>query len=102
LQSGAYFISDPSVAKFGTEEKIFARGTDNQLYENTWNGTAWTGFGSLQSDAVFSGDPVAIQFGNVLNVFARGTDNQLYEITKNPSWGTFVVLQAGAVFNGFS
>ena len=102
IQSGAIFASDPTVAQFGGQEKVFARGVDNQIYENTWNGASWGGFGSLQSGATFAGSPVALQYGTVLNVFARGVDNQMYEITKNPSWGTFVLLQNGAVFNGFS
>ncbi|MDQ3569740.1 MAG: hypothetical protein M3396_03795 [Actinomycetota bacterium] len=56
---------------------VFARGTDNAMWQRAWDGSTWRPWGSL--GGVLTSDPAAVSWGpNRLDVFARGTDNQLW------------------------
>ena len=58
-------------------EKIFARGTTNGIFQNTWNGTAWSGWGYLGGS--LTSNPSAVSWGpNRIDCFAQGTDNAMW------------------------
>ena len=60
-----------------THLDVFVRGTDNGLWDDTWNGTAWNGWQPL--GGALASDPTAVSWGpNRVDVFVRGTDGQLW------------------------
>jgi hypothetical protein len=70
----------------GTTINIFARGTDNTLKTNGYNGS-WVGWSSLGGTLI--GSPAAdARDSTQINVFAQGTDNQLHTIyyTSSKGW----------------
>jgi len=71
---------------------VFARGTDNALYQNTWNGTAWSGWGSR--GGVLTSSPSAVSWSsNRIDVFVRGTDNQMWhKFSNGTSWSNYESL----------
>jgi uncharacterized protein YkwD len=75
---GGVLTSGPGVSTWGaTRVDAFARGSDNSLFQNTWNGTAWGGWISL--GGVLTANPGAVSWSaNRIDAFARGSDNQLY------------------------
>jgi hypothetical protein len=55
----------------------FVRGTDDQLYQKTWNGSTWSNF--IPLGGVLTSDPAAVSWADGrIDVFVRGTDNQLW------------------------
>ena len=78
LSLGGVLTSSPSVSSWGsTRVDVFVRGTDNGLYQKTWNGTAWSAWSSL--GGVLTSGPGAVSWSaNRIDIFVRGTDNQLY------------------------
>jgi uncharacterized protein YkwD len=75
---GGVVTSGPGVSSWGASRiDAFARGSDNALYQNTWNGTAWSGWSSL-GGGLTSGPAAASWSANRIDVFVRGYDNQLY------------------------
>ena len=75
---GGTLTSSPAVSSWGTNRvDAFVRGTDNALYQRTWNGTSWGAYTSL--GGTITSQPAAVSWGpNRIDVFARGTDLQLY------------------------
>jgi spore germination protein YaaH len=75
---GGGAIYGPTIASASsTRLDTFVRGTDNQLWGNTWNGTSWSGWQPL--GGALASDPGAVSWGpNRIDVFVRGTDNQLW------------------------
>jgi spore germination protein YaaH len=75
---GGMLTSGPGASTWSaTRADVFVRGADNALFQNTWNGTAWSGWTNL-GGAVTS-DPGAVSWStNRIDLFARGTDNTLY------------------------
>jgi hypothetical protein len=76
---------------------VFALGTSGAMYHQAWNGSNWSGWGSL--GGTFSSNPAVTSWGpNRLDVFALGTSGALYHEAGNGSawngWeslgGTFV------------
>ena len=68
---------------------MFARGADRALWQNSWNGTAWTGWQSLKGNLA-SGPGVASCYAGHVDVFAAGSDSALYQIGFNgTSWGAW-------------
>jgi hypothetical protein len=55
---------------------VFARGADNQLWWQAYDGTRWSGW--IAGGGVVSADPAAAPDGNGLSLFVRGGDNALY------------------------
>jgi hypothetical protein len=90
---GGILTSAAAVASSGTNRTdVFVRGTDNALYQRTWNGTSWSPWTSL--GGVLTSSPSAISWGpNRIDVFVRGTDNGLWQRTWNgTSWSPWVAL----------
>jgi len=75
---GGVITSGPDAASWGADRKdVFVRGTDNGLWQRTWNGTSWSPWVSL--GGVLTSSPAAVSWGpNRLDVFVRGTDNALW------------------------
>jgi hypothetical protein len=71
---------------------VFARGTDNALYQNTWSGAAWSGWGSR--GGVLTSSPSAVSWSsNRIDVFVRGTDNQMWhKFSNGTSWSNYESL----------
>lgn len=90
---GSAVTSAPeAVAGSGTSGDVFARGGDNSMWQNHWNGSAWSGWSSLGGR--LTADPGAVAQGaGRTDVFVRGTDNQLYHVAWNgASWGAWAAL----------
>ena len=101
ISVGGTLTSSPEVATgSATSEDAFVRGTDNGLWQNHWNGTAWGGWTSLGGG--INGDPGAIAQGTSrIDVFVRGTDNRMYTRTWNgASWSPWALLAPGTLSSG--
>jgi hypothetical protein len=75
---GGGINSSPAVSSSSaTRSDVFVRGSDNTLYQNTWNGSAWSGWTSL--GGILTSSPAAVSGGaNRIDVFVRGGDSRLY------------------------
>ena len=82
---GGTLTSGPDVATWATNRlDVFLRGTNNGLWQTTWNGSSWSAPQSLGGG--LSSDPGATSWGtNRIDVFARGQDNALWHIWWNGS-----------------
>src|SRR2546425_532344 len=76
---GGTMTSAPGVSSWGaTRADVFVRAADNALYQNTWNGTAWSGWTTL--GGVLTSSPGSVSWGaNRVDVFVRGGDNALWQ-----------------------
>jgi len=74
---GGLITSGPDASSWGPgRTDVFVRGSENGLWQSTWNGTSWS-WNFL--GGVISGDPSAVSWGpNRIDVFARGADNALW------------------------
>lgn len=60
-----------------TRSDAFVVGGDNGLWQNTWNGTAWSGWSGLGGAII--GDPAAVSWGSShIDVVVRGADNSVW------------------------
>jgi hypothetical protein len=75
---GGVLTASPAGSSWGsTRVDAFVKGSDNGLYQNTWNGAAWSGWSGL--GGVLTSSPAAVSWSaNRIDAFVRGTDNQLY------------------------
>jgi len=75
---GGMVQSDPGVSSWGaTRVDAFVRGSDDALYQNTWNGSSWGTWTSL--GGVLTAGPAAASWSaNRIDVFARGSNYQLF------------------------
>jgi outer membrane protein assembly factor BamB len=81
---GTLTSSPEGAAGSATSEDVFARSTDNGLWQNHWNGTSFGGWTPL--GGMLTADPGAISNGlSRTDVFTRGSDNQLYHLFWNGS-----------------
>lgn len=89
---GTWASSPDATAGSSTSEDVFARGTDNALWQDHWNGTAWGVFASR--GGTMTADPGAVSNGTSrTDVFIRGSDNQLYQTTWNgTTWSALAPL----------
>lgn len=77
---------------------VYARGSDDKLWQRTWNGVAWSEWVRPIGDrGVLASSPEATRFsdgtGDLTAVFVRGTDGGLWGIDFRPSgWGNWVRL----------
>src|SRR5579859_6752310 len=90
---GGVLTSTPAVSSWGASRAdVFVRGTDNGLYQKTWDGTAWSSWRAL--GGVLTSGPAATSWSaNRIDVFVRGTDNQLYHRSSDGStWSSWEPL----------
>ena len=75
---GGLLTSGPAVASWGVNRlDVFARGSDNGLYQKGWDGTRWYAWYGL--GGVLTSDPAAVSWGpNRIDVVVRATDNAIW------------------------
>ena len=76
---------------------VFARASDGNIYQDTWNGTAWAGWSLLgATPAGNASNPAATTWGTTNEqVYERGRDGNIYQIIWNGStWGSWTSLGA--------
>jgi spore germination protein YaaH len=96
---GGSITSGPDASSWGASRTdVFVRGTENGLWQTTWNGTtwSWTFLGG-----VINADPSAVSWGtNRIDVFVRGADNALWHRSSDGiSWATWEKL-GGVITSG--
>src|SRR6202043_1500197 len=71
---GGIVTSAPDTSSWGaTRNDVFVRGSDNALWQDTFNGTAWGPWTSL--GGIVTADPGAVSWGaNRIDAFVRGTN----------------------------
>ena len=90
---GGIATSSADASSWGsTRSDVFARGTDNGLWQRSWNGSAWGNWQDL--GGVLTSDPAAVSWSsNRIDVFVRGSDNQLYhKASDGTSWSVWQAL----------
>ena len=93
---GGVLIGGPDAsASSASKADVFVRGTDNQLWHKSWNGTGWGSWEPL--GGVLTSDPGVVALGpSNISVFVRGSDNQLWELSWNGSaWSDWQPLGGG-------
>lgn len=80
-----------TVASWGPNRlDVFVRGTDQGLWHQSFDGTAWSNWQPL--GGVLGSDPVAVSWGlNRIDIFVRGTDSRPWHMTYDN--GTFNTWQ---------
>ena len=75
---GGTWTSAPDASSWASNHvDVFIRGTDNAMWQTSWNGSAWSATTSL--GGVLTADPGAVSWGpNRNDMFVRGTDNQMW------------------------
>lgn len=75
---GGSVSSGPDATSSGaTATDVFVRGSDNALWQRSWNGTTWGTWTSL--GGTLTADPGAVSQGpGHTDVFVRGTDNAIW------------------------
>lgn len=97
---GGAMTSSPSVSRWGPyRSDVFFRGTDNGLWQTTWNGTTNSSFIPLGGG--LTSDPAVVAWdSNRIDVFARGGDNGLWHKWWNGTswsgWESLGGILAGA------
>jgi surface antigen len=82
-------------------ENVFARGVNDEIYDNAWNGSSWSNFLDIDPGAEFLDNPVAFQYGSQQWVFAKADNDQIYLNTwDGSSWSSFKTIASTAVFDG--
>jgi hypothetical protein len=90
---GGEFSSGPAVASWSANRlDVFGRGMDFAVWQNSWNGTVWSGWGQISSNRITS-DPAAVsRASGLIDLFARGTDNAMYHQAFDGSWSGWTGL----------
>ena len=78
-----------------TRVDVFIQGADRALWQNTWNGTTWSGWSSL--GGVTTGGPGAVSWSSGrIDVFVRGQDNALWHRSSDgTTWSGWENLGGG-------
>ncbi|KAG8418904.1 hypothetical protein J3459_011885 [Metarhizium acridum] len=76
-QGGVIVDDVPPVSTASNRLDLFARGTDNALYQKSWNGGAWTAWIDL-GGRIVSRPSAAAWVASTITVAAQGTDNAVY------------------------
>jgi hypothetical protein len=75
---GSSLTSKPAATAWAPNHMdVFARGTDNQLWQNTGDGSSWAGW-TPQGGVLASGPGAAAWSANRLDIFVKGTDDQMW------------------------
>ncbi|MGI8448089.1 MAG: cellulase family glycosylhydrolase [Streptosporangiaceae bacterium] len=92
---GGQIVGAPAAVAFGQQLLLFARGTDNKVYEDRWQSPGpWSGWYTAGTGGDVTSSPAAVAFGQYqVQLFARGTDGAVWDdvwtaSTKSPpgSW----------------
>jgi hypothetical protein len=88
----------PAVVTLGSEIHLFARGSDQRLYEAFYRSGRWSSWAPIGTLTI-QGSPSAVVYGTGINLFARGTDQRLHETFYRPgsTWKSWVTHSGLAV-----
>jgi hypothetical protein len=59
--------------------ELFVRGTDNGIYENTFDGNSWSTWSEVPGGGQTLSGPAAVDDGGSLELFVRGLDDGIWE-----------------------
>jgi spore germination protein YaaH len=96
---GGLISSGPDASSWGAARTdVFVRGSENGLWQTTWNGSAWTW---TFLGGVINADPSAVSWGaNRVDVFVRGQDNALWHRSSDgTTWAAWEKL-GGVITSG--
>jgi hypothetical protein len=96
---GGVITSGPDASSWGAARTdVFVRGTENGLWQTTWNGAAWSW---TFLGGVINADPSAVSWGaNRVDVFVRGQDNALWHRSSDGvTWAAWEKL-GGVITSG--
>ncbi len=93
-----------AVSRTSDRIDIFTRGTEDALWQNSYDGTSWSGWAARSSDGHLSSSPTVASWGsNRLDVFARGSSNDLQHTAWDSSncggWCSFGWESLGGVLS---
>jgi hypothetical protein len=82
---GGLLTSPPSVVSWGPDRlDIFAKGGDNAIWHQAWNGSSWSGWDSR--GGLVTSPPTVCSWGpNRIDIFALGGDNAVWHQAWNGS-----------------
>jgi uncharacterized protein YkwD len=84
---GCCMVGGPGVTSRGSNQlDVYVRGTDNYVYQKTWNGKGWSGFVKLGGGITSDPEPVA-RGSSYENVFAAGGNSNIYYLSWNSKTG---------------
>jgi len=95
ISLGGGIVGSPDACAWdGNRIDVFARGSNDALYQITWTGT-WGGWAN-KGGTLYS-DPGAASLGyGYLDVFIQGAGNTLYTLSYDPwTWGSWTYLADG-------
>lgn len=99
--TSAEFIGDPAAfSRAANYIDVFMRGNNGDIYTETWNGSAWSGWTDIGScpPGNASSPSVASWSSTNLQVYERGRDGNIYQIVWNgTSWGSWTSIGAPSV-----
>jgi len=82
----------PAVCSWGPGRlDVFVIGTDNNIWHRAWDGSRWTGWGSL-GDAMASSPAATSRSANSMDVFVLRSDNNLWQRPYNQGWGAWTAI----------
>jgi N-acetylmuramoyl-L-alanine amidase len=89
---GGQLVDQPGVSSWAAGRlDLFARGTDNRLYHQWYNGRAWSGWQPAEA-GILTSAPAAVSWGfGHIDVFVRGSDDGIWH-----SWAVLSVVTDGA------
>ncbi|KAL2125795.1 hypothetical protein VTI74DRAFT_2718 [Chaetomium olivicolor] len=84
---GGVFNSLPAVCSWDTNRlDIFGLGTDNQMFQNAWDGSKWSSSWEALG-GVFTSAPSVVSWGsNRIDIFALGTDKGMFHKAWAGAW----------------
>ena len=90
--------SHPGAAASGSQIRVFGRGSNDELYTVTYNGSTWGNWGSLGGTIVSAPAACSMSSGNYA-VFTRGTNSAVYTIwLQNGSWSAWYDAGGGTYY----
>src|SRR5690242_15379496 len=75
---GGILTTGPDAGSNSGRIDVFVRGTDKQAWEQSWNGTGWSGW--VAAGGILTSAPGAVNPSSTeTDLFVRGTDNQVWQ-----------------------
>jgi hypothetical protein len=89
---GGLLTASPAASSWAANRvDVFVTGSDNALYQRTWNGSSWSAWTGLGGG--LTAGPGAVSWGpNRIDVFVRGNDEQLYHRYWTGAWSSWEAL----------
>ena len=86
-----------ATSRMNNSTDIFARAADGNIYQDSWNGSSWSGWSMLgATPAGNASSPAVANWGTSnLQIYERGRDGNIYQIVWNgTAWGSWTNLGA--------